>query len=370
MGLQAALVLCGAVFVLNLLGYGRLSGLTGSLLLSAAYLALLLSAFIRVVDVLLRAMLLMSPLARLALVRHHHVTLAHGFRRALQWVAVGVWLLYVLERLALRTTVVTGFGQLAGTAIHVGSLNFALGHVFLFALTLWGAYLLSRFLRFILEEEVYPHLRLAPGLHYSISRTLHYVVLLVGFLLGLAMLGFNLTKLTILAGAFGVGLGFGMQNIVNNFVSGIILLFERPVKVGDVIQLDSTEGVVQRIGIRASIVRTLGGSEIIIPNAKLISDPVTNWTFSQRRRLLTMPVTVASEAEPRRVIEVLRHVAETHPQVAKDPPAQALLTNVTTGTASFELRAWTEQAEDWQLVRSDLFIAIRSALAAEKIPVH
>jgi small-conductance mechanosensitive channel len=117
-------------------------------------------------------------------------------------------------------------------------------------------------------------------------------------------------------------------------------------------------------------VRTVNGSEIIVPNAKLISDPVTNWTFSHRRRLITVPIAVASEAEPQRVIDLLTKAATTHPRVSKERPVQALLTNVNNGTTNFELRAWTDQSEDWQLVRSDLYIAIKAALAREKITMH
>ncbi|HZR17091.1 MAG TPA: mechanosensitive ion channel domain-containing protein [Verrucomicrobiae bacterium] len=368
--LRLAAALLGGVLLCNLVGYGRLSSLVGNVTFSAAYLALVLYAAIRVGEALVTVLLTVSPLARLGMVRSHTALLTAWVGRVLQWVAVAAWTFYVLEKLALRQSLANALRTAVGARIVIGTLNFTVGHVLLFAAVLWGAFLVSRLLRFVLEEEVYPHVRMAPGLHYSISKTLHYVILLVGFLIALAMLGFNLTKLTILAGAFGVGLGFGMQNIVNNFVSGIILLFERPVKVGDVIQLDNTEGVVKRIGIRASIVRTSNGSEIIVPNAKLISDPVTNWTFSQRRRLISMPVAVASEIEPRRVMDVLRRVAGGHPLVAKDGPVQTLLTNLNNGTASYELRAWTDQSENWEQVRSDLFILVKASLATEGIPMR
>ena len=111
---------------------------------------------------------------------------------------------------------------------------------------------------------------------------LHYVILLVGFFVALGALGIDLTKVTILAGAFSVGIGFGLQNVINNFVSGLILLFERPIKVGDVIEVGGNLGEVSRIGIRASVIRTADGSEVIVPNGSLISSQVTNWTFSDR----------------------------------------------------------------------------------------
>jgi small-conductance mechanosensitive channel len=194
-------------------------------------------------------------------------------------------------------------------------------------------------------------------------------LLLAGFFVGVALLGFNLTRLTILAGAVGVGLGFGLQNITNNFVSGIILLFERPVKVGDVIQLDTTEGVVTHIGIRASIVRTTSGPEIILPNGKLISDPVTNWTFSRRQRMITIPISIAPGADARRVLDILTAAAASQSAVLREPPAQALFVGFAGGAFNFELRGWTDQIKDWMQIRSDLSTAISSALTAQNISI-
>jgi small-conductance mechanosensitive channel len=129
-------------------------------------------------------------------------------------------------------------------------------------------------------------------LNYAISTMLHYVILLVGFFMALGALGIDLTKITIVAGAFSVGVGFGLQTIFNNFVSGIILLFERPIKIGDIIEVAGTAGEVQPIGIRASVIRTAEGSEIIVPNGMLISSQVTNWTFTDRRRAVEVSVAV------------------------------------------------------------------------------
>ena len=132
-----------------------------------------------------------------------------------------------------------------------------------------------------------------------------------------------MTKFTILAGAFTVGVGFGLQNIFNNFVSGLILLFERPVQIGDVIQLDdATSGIVERIGIRASVVRSSSGSEVIVPNSKLISERVINWTLSDRQRVVEVHVSVVHGSDPKRVIEVMERVAAAHPLVLQGPAAR------------------------------------------------
>ena len=224
-------------------------------------------------------------------------------------------------------------------------------------------------LRFFLEEDVYPRAQMQRGLHYAVSRTLHYFILLAGFFFAVALLGFDMTKFTILAGAFTVGVGFGLQNIFNNFVSGIILLFERPVQVGDMIQIEDTSGIVERIGIRASVVRAGTGSEIIVPNGKLISERLVNWTLTAHRRGLELPIAVAHGASPRRVIETIERVAQAHPRVRADPRPEVLFTRMGPDWMGFELRAYTDDVEAWMQVRSELAVAVSEALAAERIAV-
>src|SRR5690606_5801099 len=182
-----------------------------------------------------------------------------------------------------------------------------------------------------------------------------------------AVLGFDMTKFTILAGAFTVGVGFGLQNVFNNFVSGLILLFERPIRVGDMIQIDDASGIVERIGIRASVVRSTAGYGIIVPNGRLISERLVNWTLSDRRRGFELPLAVAHGADPREVIATLERVAGAHPGIAREPRPEALLTRLGPDWMGFELRAYTEDLEQWPRVRSELAVAVSEALRAKGI---
>jgi small-conductance mechanosensitive channel len=193
----------------------------------------------------------------------------------------------------------------------------------------------------------------------------HYVILTLGFFIAVKAGGADLTQFSFLAGAFGVGLGFGLQNIFNNFMSGIILLFERPIKVGDDIQIDATTmGRVERIGIRASVILLTNGSEMIVPNGNLISNPVTNWTLSN----FEIPVTVTSKVDPQHVLALLTKVAQAHPHVLKNPAPQAVL--VTIGAAlGFRVRAWIDSEEEWLKITSELSLSIHAALAKEDITV-
>jgi small-conductance mechanosensitive channel len=368
-GCRVALGWCVAAFITNALGYVSLSKLLGHALLQSAYMALSLYAVTRIIDGLLLSALSVPPLARLGLVKRHQALLRSRARGLVEWAAILLWGAYVLESLSLRAPLFQNLREVLTATWTVGSFKVSPGDLVLFGVTVWTSFLVSRILRFVLEEEVYARVKLAPGLYYSISKLVNYAVLVLGFFIGIFILGFDLTRLTILVGAFGVGLGFGLQNIINNFVSGLILLFERPIKVGDVVQLAGHEGVVKHIGIRASIVRVANGSELIVPNGSLIAETVTNWTFSDRLRRIDLPVAVACPADARRVMELLERAAAGQPQILKDPPPRALLGSFAGDSMNFELRVWINQSEDGSQIRSELALAVRAALAEQNIAV-
>jgi small-conductance mechanosensitive channel len=240
----------------------------------------------------------------------------------------------------------------------------SVGSIIEFILAVWLAYLLSRFLRFVLQEDVYPRIDLAPGLSYAVSSLLNYIVLALGFVAGLGVLGVDFSNVSILAGAFGVGIGFGLQSIVNNFVSGLILLFERPIHVGDTVEVGNLQGTVRRIGIRASVIHTGAGADIIVPNSQLVTDRVTNWTFNDRMRRVDLAVGVNYGAEPKKVIKLLEQVARAHPDVLRDPAPHALFTSYGDSSINFELRVWPRQFNLSAEVKSDLAAAVYEAVYA------
>ena len=363
----AAVTGSSIAFLANAVGYASLGRLLGQVLLTSAYLGLILYAAIRIAHGLAAGALSIPPLSRLGLVTRHYSFLEHRIWRLLQVLAVLLWAVFLTEALSLRAPLFHDFKALFDATLTIGTHRLSVGDTLLFIIAVWLAVFVSKTCRFVLEEEVYPRVHLAPGLHYSISTVVHYAIILVGFFIGVSLLGFDLSKLTILAGAFSVGLGFGLQNIVNNFISGIILLFERPIKIGDVIQWDTSEGVVERIGIRASVVRVTSGAEIIVPNGKLISDPVTNWTFSRLQRFIVLPVSVAAGTDPKKAGDILKSVAAAHALIIKEPPPQALVTDLSGGVLKLELRAATANSRDLPRIRSDLLVAIYSALSEQNI---
>jgi len=235
--------------------------------------------------------------------------------------------------------------------------------------TIVGALFLSRLLRIILEDDVLPRLPSARGVPLAITSTVHYVVLFLGFVLAISAAGVDLNRVSLLAGALGVGIGFGLQNVVNNFVSGLILLYERPVQIGDMVEVGGLLGEVKRIGIRSSTIRTFQGAEVIVPNGNLISDQVVNWTFSDRRRRMEIKVGVAYGTDPERVLALLREVAAGDAGVLADPAPVALFLGFGDSSLDFELRAWTPLFEDWVHTQSELTVAVNRAIVDAGIEI-
>ena len=230
-----------------------------------------------------------------------------------------IWIRATLNTFGFLQSFNEWFEEVLSKTWAVGSLEISFNAVFDFILIVIGTFIIARLIRIVLDMEVFPRIKLPRGIPGAISMVIRYVVVAVGIIVALYSLGIDLGKFGLLAGALGVGLGFGLQNVIANFVSGLILAFERPIQVGDTVQVDTLFGNVKSIGVRSSTVSTFDGSEVIVPNADLISNRVTNWTLSDRRRRLELPVKVAYGNDPHEVLDLIVSVAQNHPEVLKDP---------------------------------------------------
>lgn len=366
---KIGLVVLPVAFLVDIFGYTNLGTLLGVCYIRSVFLAAMFYVILRVLEGFIIIAVQVRPLGALRGVQLHREMLQRRTARFLEFLAFLVWLNLMLNFIGVRNPLVARIGEILNANVGLGSINISLGRILAFAVAIWASFLISKFLRFLLEADVYEHFRLARGLPYAISTMLHYSILIIGFFIALGALGIDLTKVTILAGAFSVGVGFGLQNIINNFVSGLILLFERPIKIGDVIEIGGTVGEVRRIGIRACVIRTADGSEIIVPNGSLISSQVTNWTFSDRARAVDVSVNILPGTDSQRVAELLKSVAANQPGIAKEPVPLVYVVSFTAGAITFQLRAWTDRYQDWAQVRSDLAVAINEALFKEKIAI-
>ena len=356
-------------FLANAFGYVNLSRLVGNAVLRSAYAAIVLYAVVRIIDGLIVFALRFRPLNMLKMVVNYAPTIQEKAQKFVRFVAALLWISTALEFFTLREIVFEQIKAILTAELNLGSLSISAFDVLLFFFVVWAAFALSRFVRFALEEDVYPRFSLAHGIPYAISTIINYVILLVGFFLAVGAAGFDLTRFTVLVGAFGVGIGFGLQNIFNNFVSGLILLFERPVRVGDEIKIGEANGTVKRIGIRASRIRLWDNSEVIVPNSKLISENVKNWSYTARKRGIEIPISVAHGTDTSRVIELLTEAAKAHPLVAEKPEPQVLLSDLGAPALNFKLRVWTKQFDKTNQISTELSVAISETLAENNIEI-
>jgi small-conductance mechanosensitive channel len=279
-------------------------------------------------------------------------------------------LVYYTKRLfGIWTPIIDAAVALFSKRLQVGGLDISLGDVAAFAVTLWASVALSRLLRFLLDEAVLPQMALPRGVPAAISRTVQYLAVAIGLYFAVLASGMETTRFALLAGTLAVGVGFGLQNIVNNFVSGLILLYERPVQVGDVVEVGTRMGEIRRIGIRSSTIHTAQGAEVIVPNASLISVEVVNWTLSDRTRRIDVPVGVAYGTDPDRAREVLLAAVAGRPEVLAAPAPVAVLVGLGECSVDFELRFWVQRFEDAQVAGSEVRIAVLRGLAAAGIEI-
>ncbi len=310
-----------------------------------------------------------TPLARLRTVERHGAAVERGIGRTVDIVVVVFWIFTALQLFELLDPATAALRSVLDARLRVGALNLSLGRMLGVVAVGIVAWLTSRIVVFALEEDVYARLDLPRGVPYALSSLTRYGLLLVGFFLALGALGLDLTHVTVLVSAFGLGVGFGLQQIINNFVSGLILLFERPVQIGDSVQLGDLVGEMARIGIRSSTIRTFDGAEVVVPNADMLEEKVTNWTLSDRRRRVDLNIGIAYGTDAARVIALLIDVARQAPNVLSDPGPDAFFVGFGDSSLDFQLRVWTDH-RSWVRVRSDLAVALQRALrdAAIEVP--
>ncbi len=359
---RLALALLAVALAANVLGYVRLARLLGDGTLRSGYALVGAYALMRILDGLVVLGLRLRPFRALRVVDHRRARISAAVRRLLRAGVLALWIVVALGIYQIREPVWKIALGVFGAELRVGALGLSLGDVLAFLVTLVVSYLLSRLVRTLIEEDVFPRFTAQRGIPYAVSTFAGYAVLTLGFLLALTAAGIDFGRVIIFASALGVGIGLGLQDVVKNLVSGAILLFERPIQIGDAVQLGELLGVVQRIGLRSSTVRTMDGAEVIIPNGQLVAEPIVNWTLSDRRRRITLPVGAAYGSDPERVIAILLEAARSHPRILAEPAPSAVFMGFGESSCDFQLFAWTDSFDDWVHIRSELAMAVGRTL--------
>jgi len=279
------------------------------------------------------------------------------------------WLQGMLQLFAIYDPLVQSVSRILQYRLGYGNIHFTLGGVLGILLTIAVGYALTSIFTFALRQFLISKVPLHRGMPYAISKVTYYVLMVVVVTIALTGAGLDLNKFTVLTGALGVGLGFGLQNIVNNFVSGLILLFERPIHIGDIVDVGGLVGTVRRIGARASTVVTFQGAEVIVPNNSLISNQVINWTLSSPWRRVDVPVGVAFGTDPELVLKLLVDTAMSHPGVLRARPPAAFFLGFGDSSLKFELRFWSARQETWFQLQSEVTVAVAKALREAGIEI-
>ena len=352
-----ALMLVTAIFA-NIFGGVYMAEYFGISVLYAIVVAILVNAFIQVINAILIMIIYSRWISSLTVIRNFGPTVEKRLTGGVMLAGWIIWVVNVLKEFKIKDAVFAWLIKVFHAPIAIGSTQIDLLNIILFVFIIWMTVTISRMIRFFLEGDVFTRLKLKKGVPGAISLILRITIITVGFLIAIAAAGVQMEKLAILLGAFGVGIGFGLQNIFNNLISGIILAFERPINEGDIIELGELMGIVKEIGIRSSIIKTYDGSEVIVPNGNLISEQLINWTLSDQRRRGEVRVGVAYGTDPQKVLDLLLEAAGTNERVLDNPKPWAIFLGFGESSLDFRLLFWIADAETRLGIQSEVAVSV------------
>ncbi len=360
-GINAGIVLLAVGVIAVVLGKLRL----GQQLIEGVLISTLLPVVLFVAAQTLRELwdqaLERGPARNLRAARTHPELLQRRGHQLINF-ALLLLVLPILPRLFPFTGLLWGaLDQVLRARLEVGGISLSLLNIVVLLIAIAIAIVVARFVRFALDEEITARMPMTTGAASAASRLVYYLLLVVGLLMALAASGFELGQLTLVVSALGVGLGFGLQNIVSNFVSGIVLAFERPFQIGDVIEVGQQSGRVLSIGLRATNVRTPDGAEVIVPNSTFISGNVINWTLSDRMRRIDLALGVAYGSDLRRVQGIIQEVIDRMPEVARSPEPLVVFSSFGESSLNFRVLVWTPDGDRTLVTTSELAMAINDA---------
>lgn len=255
------------------------------------------------------------------------------------------------------------------TEIKLGNISISLVGIFAGILFFVGGYFVTRWFQRWLDGNVMARGQVDLGVRNSVKTGIGYLGVAIAAVIGISAAGIDLSSLALVASALSVGIGFGLQNIVSNFVSGLILLVERPFKVGDWIVSGTSEGIVKRISVRATEIETFRKQSIIVPNSELINASVGNWTHRNRLARSEIPISVAYESDPQRVMDILLELVHAIPKVLRNPEPHVEFLRFGPSSLDFEMRFYLADLSDGMAIRNNLRIAILDRFRKEGIEI-
>jgi small-conductance mechanosensitive channel len=304
-------------------------------------------------------------------IRNHDRQISASAVRLINFAAFVYWAFISLDLLGILDPMLEAVGGLLNTGWGLGELEVSVIDVVAFSLTLWISVKLSQIIRVLLEEDILGRMHVAKGLATATASLTFYALVALGFAFALSAAGVPLDRLALITGALGIGVGFGLQDIVRNFISGLILMIERPIKVGDTVEFGTQMGTVKKIGIRSSIVRIWEGADVIVPNNNLVSSEVKNWTMDDTSRRIDIDITVDYETDQEMVSGILQDVGDQFEGIDREPAPTVVFTGFNERGMTFSLRCWVHDPTGWLDKRTALSSIAHRRLreAGVKFPV-
>jgi potassium efflux system protein len=293
------------------------------------------------------------------------------FKKLLIILASLVWIFFLFQNLNIDDAVRDYISDLLDQSHTVGGASFTFEGFVIFIAVIWLSSIVSRVISYFYDVSSLrvKDLSIQKKKNRTSTLLIRLGVFSVGFLLAVAASGFPLDKITIIISAFGIGIGFGLQNIVNNLVSGLILAFEKPVQIGDVIEIDSRSGTIREIGVRSSRLTTSDGAEVIIPNGDMISHHVINWTLSNNNRRIELIVGVAYGSDIDKVKKMLKDMLAGREDIMSDPAPSVFLHNLNESSVDFRMFFWAADIATWLELKSRVLTDIYVKFAEEGIEI-
>lgn len=284
-------------------------------------------------------------------------------------IALIIWSITFLSEIGIYNNVHDLLISILDKGFNIGDVHISIRMTIGFTLTIYLAIVISSLIQQILAEDILSHTKISSGVSYTISILVRYFLLTIGFLIALRLVGIKFSDMAIIISAFGVGIGFGLQSIFSNLVSGLILLFERPIEKGDTIEVGTLIGTVTDIGIRSSKIHTVDGAEVIVPNSNLITNEVVNWTLSDRKRRIEILVGVSYNSDPHQVKDLMMGVLENANNILRYPEPLILFHEMADSSLNFRLLFWTDKYEEWVKIKSEVTFAVFDILGEHNIEI-
>lgn len=355
--------------LVNLFGRYSLSGIFGLASSFTLLQAITLPVFVTTILEMIVLQIQLRRLKRGINVSFDHAQIIKKLRWPLLAVAMLLWLIMLTSNLNIYHSLSDWLNTLLTSPRTIGSITFKLSSVLLFFVIIWFAHILQQLISFLFGEtgnEADDLSTVSKGQHSRLLM-MRLLVLCAGYLLAVAASGLPIDKITIVLGALGVGIGMGLQNVVNNFVSGIILIFDGSLQIGDVIEVSGQSGKVKEIGLRASTLSTSDGAEVIIPNGSILSQNIVNWTFSNDQRRVMIDITLTGDELDANVIsELINATVDNIPNVIPKKKPVILFTQVQQRSCRLTVRFWCVISNTDQ-VKSDALLRLKEAFLTKGI---